>query len=722
MEDIVQVDNQIYVRASSTLADQRLRVLKYGETFGIFDVYGDIKPVGIGTQGLYFGATRMISQMELRVDGRYPTYLSSSITNDDMLLTADLSNSDIAFSDGNSLRHSNFHIFRSKFLSEDSCYEEVLITNFSNSECIFPLSFLFKTDFVDMFEIRGVPRESRGTYFTPICEKDTVIFMYEGLDKKIRGSRVFFDPPPTHLTSAGCKYDVCIPAKEKSKFFITINCFTDKPPKEKPKTFSDVYPEIKRQYSERMATGCEINVSSERFRTWVNRSKSDILLMTTKGNYGYYPYAGIPWFNTIFGRDGIITALQYLWIDPSLARDVLTYLSKLQSLSDEPYEDAEPGKILHELRTGEMVATGEVPFKKYYGSVDATPLFIILAGKYLEMTADIRFIESIWPAIENALIWINSYGDRDSDGFLEYIRRSPKGLENQGWKDSSDSISHEDGRLAEGPIALAEVQGYAYEAKIQAAKIAERLGRLDLSTEILGQAEKLRQQFQEHFWSPRLECVVLALDGDKNRCNVVSSNAGQTLFSGILTQQQAEMVAKKMMSDEMFSGWGIRTLSSREKRYNPMSYHNGSIWPHDNSLIAEGLARYELKNEVLKLTEALFDVSTNVDLFRLPELFCGFSRRMSQGPTLYPVACSPQAWAAGSVFLLLKACLGLNIDGFSSRISFSHPVLPSVIEELWLNKLQVGQAEVDLLFRRHGSDINVYVERREGKVEVSVLK
>lgn len=722
MEDIVQLENQIYIKASSTLADQRLRVLKQGEAFGIFDVYGDIKPVGLGTQGLYLGSTRFLSRFELRLGGRYPTLLSSSITRDDLLLIADLSNPDIPNCEGKSIKHSAFHIQRTKFLSEDSCFEEIEITNFSDESCCLPVTFFYQGDFVDMFEIRGVQREKHGRILPVKCERSSVVLSYVGADGKTRACRIHFDPAPQEIADSQCRYLFQVPAKEAARLHIAVNCYDGPFPGTEARPFPEMLKETADKFAQRVSTSCGIHSSSERYNSWFERSRADTLLMTTDTSYGFYPYAGIPWFNTIFGRDGIITALQYLWADSRIARDVLSCLASLQAKADSELEDAEPGKILHELRKGEMVDTGEIPFKRYYGSVDSTPLFILLAGRYLETTGDLPFLEKLWPAVQAGLEWIDRYGDRDGDGFVEYRRRSPRGLTNQGWKDSHDSVSHADGRLAEGPIALAEVQGYVYDAKVQAAGIARRLGKADLSTKLLLEAEDLRRKFLACFWKPDLDCFALALDGEKKTCDVVSSNAGQCLFSGIAEPTHAERLARRLFQEDMFSGWGIRTLSSRARRYNPMSYHNGSVWPHDNSLIAEGFARYGLKDEVVKLTEALFDVAVNVDLLRLPELFCGFQRRERQGPTLYPVACSPQAWAAGSAFLLLQACLGIKIDAFAGVVLLNHPALPANIHRLTLQNLNVGQGQVDLFFRRHGSEVSVYVERRTGKVEVSILK
>jgi glycogen debranching enzyme len=465
-----------------------------------------------------------------------------------------------------------------------------------------------------------------------------------------------------------------------------------------------------------------LRTSNTRVDAWLNRAVADLYMMTTEIDTGPYPYAGVPWYNTPFGRDGIITALECSWLRPSLAQGVLTYLAATQATEIVPEEDAEPGKILHETLRGEMAACKEMPFHRYYGSVDATPLFVVLAGTYYRRTGDRAFIEKLWPHIETALSWIDRYGDVDGDGFVEYSRRCPTGLLHQGWKDSDDAVFHANGEPAQGPIALCEVQGYVYAARREAASLAALIGLGDRSTALTRAALELRQQFEQAFWCEELSTYALALDGDKRPCRVRSSNPGHCLFAGIVGEDRARLVARTLLSRASFCGWGIRCIAAGEARFNPMGYHTGAVWPHDNAIIAAGLARYGMTELATRIWHGLFDAARWFDLHRMPELFCGFAQESGEGPVPYPVACAPQAWAAASVFLTLQACLGIEVDGAEGHIRFTRPQLPAGISELLIHNLSVGQGSADLRIVNHEDDVGVHVLRREGDIRVTVSK
>ena len=721
IEDVIKVRENYYILASSSLSDDRTRVLKDGETFAVFDRFGDIHSLGSGEQGLYHEGTRFLSYSVLQLDQARPILLSSNVNEDNALLTVDLTNPDVSLDGEVVVGHGSVHILRSKFLWEGVCYESVRLANYGLTPLELTLSVRFDADFADIFEVRGMKRKQRGLRLDTRFEDGEIVLAYEGLDRVVRRTVIRATPQPEETTASGFRFRAALEGGRETELILTAACETNK---SRPTVlaFPVALEQVSADLNSVRARDANIYTANEQFNDWLARSTADLHMMLTRGPGKLYPYAGVPWFSTVFGRDGIITALEYLWINPTVARGVLSYLAATQAAEVSAAQDAEPGKILHEERKGEMAALGEHPFRRYYGSIDATPLFVVLAGAYFERTADLVFVRSIWPNIRRALEWIDRYGDSDGDGFVEYSRRSEKGLVQQGWKDWQDSVFHQAGRLADPPIALCEVQGYVYAAKQAAATIAAALGEATEAEKLRGQAKTLQERFEEAFWDEELGTYVLALDGSKQPCRVRASNAGHCLFAGIASPERARRTAETLLGADMFSGWGIRTLSSREVRYNPMSYHNGSVWPHDNALIASGLARYGLQDQAVAVMTGLFDAALFLDQRRLPELFCGFPRRPGLGPTLYPVACSPQAWASGSPFLLFQACLGLSIEAEAGRVSFRHALLPEFVADARIRDLRIGEAEVDLLLERHPHNVGIMVLRRQGRIEVLSLK
>lgn len=733
-EEVIRVSDQYYIHSTSARIDDRRRVLKHGDTFAVFDRFGDIEALGRAEFGLFHEDTRFLSSLALRLEHERLLLLSSAIKEDNALLTVDLTNPDVERGEQLLIPQGTLHFFRSSVLWNATCYERVRIHNYGDKTVSFSLQVNFDADFADIFEVRGVPRARHGRKLPVERSKDSLAFGYEGLDGELRRTIITFDPRPDALEGCGVIYRLEVAAREAATCRWAIACqLNDRSgnaTRVSPLGGTDDGPLTYEIAAERAVTALrstavsrpQLMTSNEQFNDWLNRSLADLQMLRTQTPHGPYPYAGVPWFCTAFGRDAIITALQCLWFSPDMARGVLSFLAGTQAEAENEEQDAQPGKILHETRAGEMAALGEVPFARYYGSVDATPLFIMLAGAYHERTTDRGFTESLWPNVERALRWIDRFGDVDGDGFVEYARRAPRGLAHQGWKDSHDSVFHEDGTPAEGPIALCEVQGYVYAAKLKAAALARSLGESQRASELEDQAERLRERFEAAFWCEDLSTYALALDGEKRPCRIRTSNAGHCLYTGITSKARAHRAAATLMAEPGFSGWGVRTLASTEARYNPMSYHNGSVWPHDNAIVAAGLGRYSMREQAATIMSGLFDASLFFDLHRLPELFCGFARRPGEHPTLYPKACSPQAWAAATPLLLLQACLGMEIVGSQGKIVFNSPFLPQSLQEIRVTGLRVGDGTVDLLITRYEEDVGVRLMRRVGEVELVVLK
>lgn len=713
-------DEQFQISAFFSLQERRPRVLKNNDAFAVFDPKGDFLSGFGSSDGLYFHDTRYVSHYEMLIGGLRPILLSSTLTDDGTMLVSDLANPDLFADDKLVLSHDAIHIRRSKFLREGMCHERIFIRSFADQPASLPLELRFQSDFADIFEVRGLERPRRGSYLDPVRTEDSIELSYDGLHDGRFATTLHFDPAPQKLEDSRAHFTIDLEPAQHCLIFLTMSCVgvSPQPPRE---SYLRSLAALRRENRAIKSASAEVTSSNDIFNEAMRRARSDIDMLTTRTEHGPYVYAGIPWFSTVFGRDALITAYLTLWCNPQLARGVLAYLAAHQSTDENPLNDSEPGKILHETRDGEMAILGEVPFRHYYGSIDATLLFVMLAGAYGEQTGDLEFIRKIWPNIERALAWAALHGDFDRDGFIEYRRKTEKGLLNQGWKDSHDSIFHRDGRIAQPPIVLCEVQGYYYGALLAAALIADRLGYAETATVFTRQAGDLRRHFNRAFWCEEIGTFALALDADKKPCQVRSSNAGQALFTGIAESELARRAARTLMAQSSMSGWGIRTIATGEVRYNPMSYHNGSVWPHDNALIALGFARYGLKSYVLRIFEGLFNAAAYIDLRRLPELFCGFPKRPGRGPTYYPVACSPQAWAAASLLSLVQASLGLDCDPKTREVRLERPALPRFLDEITLRQVRAGDGFLDLTLRRAGQEVAANVIHRAGGAQL-VLK
>lgn len=681
----------------------RLFALKHGDSFVVADSRGDISG---DADGLFFNDTRLLSRFRLRIADRLPTLLGAAVGHDNVLFTANLTNQPLPPIGGQSMRQGVIHIERTRLLWENRLYERLRLRNYGQHAARLPLRLEFAADFRDMFEVRGLRRSARGQMLAAVVAEDTVVLSYEGLDGLRLSSVITFGTPPVDLSPGAADFDLQLPVDSRTDLFVEVGLATAERPSRARFRAMAARARFAARSSRRR--GATLGTSGRVFSEWLNRSRADLALLTTDLPTGPYPYAGIPWFSTTFGRDAIITALQLLWLDPSLAAGVLRFLAANQATETSRFHDAAPGKIMHESRKGEMARLSELPFGRYYGGVDTTPLFVMLAGAYAERTGDLDLIAELWPALLAAMGWIEGDGDSDRDGFVDYARAAETGLANQGWKDSEDSIFDAGGQDAIGPVALVEVQGYVFAALRAMADLAGRRGEADAAL-WSAKAERLRAAVEERFWVEQLGTYALALDGAGGQCRVRASNPGHLLYTGLPCPERAERVTAQLLSPAFNTRWGIRTLAQGEPRFNPMSYHNGSVWPHDTALCTAGMARYGARAGAAALLTDMFETAVRFEM-RLPELFCGFERRAGEPPIAYPVACLPQAWAAGSVFMMLQACLGLRIDGWRREIHVDRPHLPVGIDRLSIRHLRVGGSDLDLGVERVGRRVVVYIE------------
>jgi glycogen debranching enzyme len=708
-------------------------VLKSGDTFVVHDPLGDINGVD---DGLFVNDTRMLSQLRLTFGGRAPSLLSGNVSNDNASFTAHLTNRPLPPLGGAGTPEGVIHVERLRVLCGTVLYEAVTLTNYGFSDAVVPLSISFAADFKDMFEVRGLKRAQHGTTEAPQVRGDEVRLAYLGLDQVQRCVDIAFAPAPDHLFADRADYTIELSAHACVSIYLSVAAHThalaagngaeppgaqiaQPPHSSHPAHLTQidaVRPRVGRaavraalanahlSMRERKHATARLHSSNPLFNAWLDRSFADLSLLTTDLPTGPYPYAGIPWFSTPFGRDAVVTSLQTLWLQPWLARGVLRFLADHQAREDSKFRDAATGKIMHEMRKSEMAATGEVPFALYYGGVDTTPLFIVLAGAYAARTGDQAFIAELWPALERAAKWVSNVCDKNLHGLVDYRCESDRGLANQGWKDSHDSVFHADGRMPEGPIALVEVQAYACAAFDTMAEFAMQRGLAEDAARYAARAVALRERVEALYWMPELDFYGIALDGHGELCRVQASNAGHLLAFGLPTRARGEAVARQLQSTLFHTGWGVRTLAAGQARFNPMAYHNGSVWPHDNALCARGLARYGNKQAAVRLLQALFEAAVSFDM-RLPELFCGFTRSRGEPPTAYPVACLPQAWAAGAPFMMLEACLGVTVDAVRGEVRIDQPALPDGIDWLELRNLRVGEGTVSITFRRVGEKV-----------------
>lgn len=664
--------------------------------------------------GLYHDDTRYLSGWDVSLIGVEPIVLLSTAEmgfGEEQVMT----NPELINERGETLPHGSLEIRRQRVLDQ-SFMESVRLTNFAPVPLTLTLQYQFEADFADLFELRGIHREERGQMLMPRLHPDAVTFAYRGRDDVVREVSLQFRRKPDQLDSQRALFRLNIePGKaEEIGVAIAVNSTAGAGTGSTRQSMAS----LRESHSRWKESSAQVLTSNDLFNAALDRSMGDLrVLWTERGPDLSYVSAGVPWYDTLFGRDSALAAMMSLALRPQLARDVLRCLTRFQGKVTDPAREEEPGKIVHEIRQSEMANTGEVVFGRYYGSVDSTPLFVLLAAEYYRWTGDLELMQELRSAINAALVWMERYGDLDGDGYLEYMKKAPRGLDNQGWKDSVDGIVDEGGNPLSPPIALVEVQGYMYAAKQKIADVYEGLGDPERAQQLREEAATLRRRINADFWMPE-GYYALALDADKRPAKVVTSNAGQLQWSGVPTQARARRQIERIMRNDMFSGWGIRTLNSSAGRYNPMGYHVGTIWPHDNALVMAGFKRYGAETELNEIATAICDAAFAFPYYRLPELFSGSPRSAHHAPVPYPVACRPQAFAAAALPSLLTSILGLAPDAPHGRLYVVRPRLPFWLDFVRLSGVRVGEGTVDLIYHRRGSRTVVELIGRTAPVEL----
>lgn len=719
------------------------RTIKHNQLFLVDDTRGEIPLGNISGLGFYRMDTRFLSCLEFRLNETPPVPLLSS-TETGHLSTIVFTNGPMsAENDRGEIEQIAPEMVQLKreTLLFDHLYERFSLATYTGKTLKLLLTLTVAVDFRDMFEIRGmVPIQDDCPAIRPTMEQGELVFARRDRSGHLLETRIRIKGavPSFEIGDATTVIQLAwlVSPRKPEVFELELLSLVDGEPgtlhssrsadletAPQKTNFQESLLRLNHRALEWNHHTTRFISDNEDFNEIMVRNSKDMRMLMTKTHDGQYMAAGIPWYVALFGRDSLITSLFCLPFNPNLAKGTLKVLAKHQGRSHCPDRDEEPGKILHELRVGELARLNEIPHTPYYGSVDATPLWIILLYEYFRWSNDRETLEELWPTALAAMEWCERNIDGSPNGYCYYGHRARRGILQQGWKDSDDGVVTQTGEIAQPPIALCEVQGYVYQARCHLAQLAEVMGQEELKHRLQNQNEDFRDRFNRDFWLSELDYCALGLDGHGQPLQVIASNPGHCLGSGILTDDHARKVARRLIGEDMFSGWGIRTLSSHETAFNPMSYHNGSVWPHDNAMIARGFARLGETEWVEQTLSGLFHAARHMFYKRLPELFCGFERsqgREGDPPVRYPVACIPQAWAAASMYSLIQSMLNFTPNAAKKTLSICSPKLPSWINVLHVNNLRVGEACIDLAFRRSQRTVTVDVKELSGELDVLV--
>jgi glycogen debranching enzyme len=699
---------------------REVQVIKHDRSFFLSDRHGDVPKGNTAALGLYHKDTRFLSRLELSLNRIRPLLLHSSTERNYSQMVEVV----FPFSavDPQGFEHNeNITLSRHRVLG-DALLERLKVSNFGRRNRSIRITLRFEADFLDVFEVRGLERAAHGQMQEPRVSNNAVALSHRGLDGVARTTTLRFSPQPSELTGSRAEFEFTLGPKESMDIGVEIvpQVGSASLPR---RSLEDMRGGLEREYSRWRKRCTRFRTSNQQLSRFLDRAVLDLRMLMSVGEDGV-PWidAGVPWYSTLFGRDSLITAYQCLGVNPELAWSVLRGLAAQQGKEQDEEREEEPGKILHEVRVGEMAGAGEIPHTPYFGSIDSTPLWVVLLSYAYLWTADLDSVRELWPNALAALEWIDTFGDRDGDGYVEYEKRAPRGLDNQGWKDSHDAVVHPDRTKAKAPIALVEVQGYVYDAKRRMGWLARTLGDNELADRLEREAEELKERFNRDFWMEKESFYGLALDGEKNLVPTITSNPGHCLWSGIVDAERSTRVARRLMGSGLSSGWGIRTLAARQDAYDPIGYHTGSIWPHDNALIAHGLKMSGFDRESMQVIDQLSLAGAYFPLARYPELFCGFSPNDVPLPVEYPVACRPQAWASGAPLLMIRSYAGMVADAPNNKLYISRPSLPSWLEEAEIQGMRVGAARVDLALSQRGGATSIQVPRKEGELEILILQ
>ena len=695
-----------------------VQVIKDDRTFFLTDRLGDVPLGNQAALGLYHHDTRFLSRLELRLDAQPPVLLHSS-TEQNYWQIVELAFPVPVMDPSGLERRENVSLHRSRVLS-GSLFERIRVRNFGQQQRSVSFTIEFGADFLDLFEVRGLVRERRGQAQAPSVDRNSVVLPYLGLDGQLRSTTLRFSPAPEELTESRAAFKLELEPGQQLEIAVEIAPSIGDEPHDR-RSMREAEDRLGREYTAWKKRATRFRTTNLQLSRFLDRAILDLRMLTATDDDGEaYIDAGVPWYSALFGRDSILTAYETLTANPQIAWGVIRGLAARQGREVDEWRDEEPGKILHELRVGELARTDEIPHTPYFGTVDATPLWLVLFSAAYRWTGDLDAVRELWPNALAALRWIDEHGDADGDGYVEYRKRSPGGLDNQGWKDSADAIVHPDGSPAEGPIALVEVQGYVYQAKRRLVRVAEDLGEDDLARQLEKEAEELRTRFNRDFWMEKEGFYALALDGSKQPVRTITSNPGHCLWSQVVDPANAPKVVRRLLSPGLLSGWGIRTLARKQAAFDPIGYHTGSVWPHDNALIAHGLKRYGFDREAVSVLDQLASAGAYFPYARFPEVFCGFSSEEVPVPVQYPVACRPQAWSSAAPLLMVRSYGGLTADAPNKRLFIVRPQLPRWLEQVEILGMRVGQARVDLVFTSHRGVTAVQVPRKEGDVDVLI--